>query len=330
MNAPAVTVLMPVFNAAKHLRQSLESVLRQRFCDFELLAIDDGSSDSSAEILAGFGEPRIRVLRNEKNLGLVATLNRGLEEARGEWIARQDADDISAPGRLATQMTFVRGNPAVPLVGSDALLIDADGRPRGRWRTGGHADLVAWDLCFRAPFAHSSALFRRSIVQRIGGYRDLRACEDLDLWGRIAADFPVVTLRQPLVKYRLHGESIMAGAEQDAARCKDVKATLERHIAQVAPGLDQGARERIAAAWSAGHVSEWPAYFDAVKSLELCFSRGRRKPPGFARLLADEHYSLWNRTGRPLPCLRALVARQPDLIPSMPWLRMAACALLSR
>lgn len=330
MSAPAVTVLMPVFNAAKHLRQSLESVLRQRFCDFELLVIDDGSSDSSAEILAAYGDPRIRVLRNEKNLGLVATLNRGLEEARGDWIARQDADDISAPGRLAAQMAFVRGNPAVPLVGSDALLIDATGRSRGRWRTGGHADLVAWDLCFRAPFAHSSALFRRSIVRRIGGYRDLRACEDLDLWGRIAADFPVVTLRQALVKYRLHGESIMAGAEQDAARCKDVKATLQGHIAQVAPGFDGNAREAIATAWSDGRVSDWVAYFDAVKSLELCFSRGRRKPPGFARVLADEHYSLWHRTGRSQACLRALAARQPDLIPSMPWLRMAACALLSR
>jgi glycosyltransferase involved in cell wall biosynthesis len=330
MSAPAVTVLMPVFNAEKHLRQSLESVLRQRFCDFELLAIDDGSSDSSAGILAGFGDPRIRILRNEKNIGLVATLNRGLEEARGDWIARQDADDVSAPGRLAAQMAFVRGNPAVPLVGSDALLIDAGGRSCGRWRTGGHADLVAWDLCFRAPFAHSSALFRRSIIQRVGGYRDLRACEDLDLWGRIAADFPVVTLRQPLVKYRLHGESIMAGAERDAARCWDVKATLERHLAQVAPGLDRDACERIAAAWSEGRVSEWPAYFDAVKSLELCFSRGRRKPPGFARVLADEHYSLWYRTGRPGACLQALAAKQPDLIPSMPWLRMAACALLSR
>jgi hypothetical protein len=185
-------------------------------------------------------------------------------------------------------------------------------------------------MCFRAPFAHSSAVFRRSIVQRIGGYRDLRACEDLDLWGRIAADFPVVTLRQPLVKYRLHGESIMAGAGQDAVRQRDVKSTLERHIMQVAPGFAADARERLATAWSAGQVSDWIAYFDAVKSLELCFSRGRRKPPGFARVLADEHYSLWHRTGRPAACLRALAAIQPDLIPSMPWLRMAACALVSR
>ncbi|HEY8903092.1 MAG TPA: hypothetical protein VIM48_05255, partial [Chthoniobacterales bacterium] len=158
----------------------------------------------------------------------------------------------------------------------------------------------------------------------------VRACEDLDLWGRIAADFPVVTLRQPLMKYRLHGESIMAGAEQDATRHKDVKTTLERHIAQVAPGLDDNAREVIAAAWSDGRIAEWPAYFDAVKSLELCFSRGRRKPPGFSRVLADEHYTLWNRTGRPAAFLQTLATKQPSLISSMPWLRMAACALLSR
>jgi glycosyltransferase involved in cell wall biosynthesis len=331
MKSPAVTVLMPVFNVARHLRESIASVLRQSFCDFELLAIDDGSTDESPEILAALGDPRVRVLRNERNLGLVATLNRGLAEARGEWIARQDADDISAPGRLAAQMAFARGNPAVPVLGCDALLIDDAGRPRGRWRTGGHADLVAWELCFRAPFAHTSALFRRSIVsERLGGYRDLRACEDLDLWARMAAEFPVVTLRQPLVKYRLHGASIMAGATGDSARVEAVRGALERHMAAMAPGLSRPERALIASAWSGGALPEWPAYFEAVKMLRLNFLRGRRKPPGFSRVLADEHYSLWFRAGRPVALLRTLAKAEPGLFARMPWPRMAAGMVLSR
>jgi len=331
MNSPAVTVLMPVFNAARHLRESAASVLRQSFCDFELLAIDDGSTDESVEILASLGDPRVRVLRNERNLGLVPTLNRGLSEARGEWIARQDADDISAPGRLASQMSFARGNPAVPLIGSDALLIDDADRPCGRWRTAAHVDLVAWELCFRAPFAHTSALFRRSIVnERLGGYRDMRACEDLDLWARVATEFPVVTLRQPLVKYRLHGASIMAGSADDSARVNAVRGVLERHMASMAPGLGQSERALIASAWSGEALPEWPAYFEAVKMLELNFSRGRRKPPGFSRVLADEHYSLWFRAGRPMEFLAALAKSEPRLFARMPWPRMAAGMLLRR
>jgi len=331
MKSPAVTVLLPVFNAARHLRESVASVLRQTFCDFELLAIDDGSTDESAEILASLGDSRVRVLRNERNLGLVATLNRGLAEAHGEWIARQDADDISAPGRLASQMAFARGNPAVPVVGADALLIDDVGRPRGRWRTGGHADLVAWELCFRAPFAHTSALFRRSIVsERLGGYRDVRACEDLDLWARLAAEFPVVTLREPLVKYRLHGVSIMAGAAEDSVRVAAVRDVLERHMAAMAPGLAAADRALVASTWSSGQPPEWAAYFEAVKMLELNFLRGRRKPPGFSRVLADEHYSLWFRNGRPKEFLSALAKTEPRLLAHMPWLRMAAGIVLSR
>jgi glycosyltransferase involved in cell wall biosynthesis len=331
MKSPAVTVLLPVFNAARHLRESVASVLRQTFCDFELLAIDDGSTDESAGILDSLGDPRVRVLRNERNLGLVATLNLGLAEARGEWIARQDADDISAPGRLASQMAFARGNPAVPVLGADAVLIDDAGRPRGRWRTGGHADLVAWELCFRAPFAHTSALFRRSIVsERLGGYRDMRACEDLDLWARVAAEFPVVTLREPLVKYRLHGASIMAGAAEDSVRVAAVRSVLEQHMATMAPGLADVDRTLIAATWSGDQKPEWAIYLEAVKMLELNFLRGRRNPPGFSRVLADEHYSLWFRTGRPREFLTALAKAEPRLLAHMPWLRMAAGIVLSR
>lgn len=332
MTTPAVTVLLPVFNGARHLPAAIESVLRQRFCDFELLAIDDGSTDESPRLLRKIADPRVRVLRNERNLGLVATLNRGLAEARGEWIARQDADDVSAPGRLAAQMSFARGNPSVPLVGSDAWLIDDAGRSRGRWRTGGHADLVSWDLCFRAPFAHGSALFRRSIVaERFGGYRALPACEDLDLWARVAAEFPVVTLRQPLMKYRLHRGSIMAAAEADGRRRAAVREILERHMVTVAPGTTAEDRAEISAAWSGGLPTDWAAYFAAVRALELGFLRGRRAAPGLASLRAEQYYALYFRAcraGAGGAFLRALARADAAALPRLPWVRMLAATVM--
>ncbi len=325
MSGPAVTVLMPVFNGALYLRESVRSVLAQTFTDFELLVIDDGSTDESPAMLAESPDPRVRILRNERNCGLVATLNRGLAEAKGEWIARQDADDVSAPGRLAAQVAFVRGNPAVPLLGTDAWLIDGKGRARGRWRTGGHADAVAWDLCFRAPFAHGSALFRRSVIlDRMGGYRDMKACEDLDLWSRVAQEFPVVTLREPLMKYRQHETSIMSAAAKDRVRSQAVGKILERYIGAIAPGVSEAERGVIATAWGGGKPASWRDYFEAVKSLELAFLRGRRKPPGLDRLIAEQHYTLFYRERRHRRVLlQALAEVDPGTLLRMPWVRMA-------
>lgn len=326
MSAPAVTVLLPVFNGARYVREAVASVLGQTFTDFELLVIDDGSTDASPQILAEVGDPRVRVLRHEQNLGLVATLNRGLAEARGEWIARQDADDLSAPGRLAAQMAFVRGNPSIPLLGSDAWLIDGRGLPRGRWRTGGAADLVAWDLCFRAPFAHGSALFRRGLVlERFGGYREVQACEDLDLWSRVAGQFPVATLREPLMKYRLHEASIMTAAAKDRVRGKAVQEILRRHILAVAPGLPEVEADRVAVVWGGGKPENWRAYFLAVQALKLGFLRGRGKPPGFDRLVAEQHYALYFRERRHRPVLlRALAGVDGKMMLRLPWPRMLA------
>ena len=325
MSAPAVTVLLPVFNGARHLRESVSSVLAQHFTDFELLVVNDGSTDETAAILASIGDPRLRVIRNDGNIGLVATLNRGLSEARGEWIARQDADDISAPGRLVSQMAFVRGNPAVPVLGSDAWLIGNDGKFRGRWRTGGHADLVAWDLCFRAPFAHASALFRRSIVaERFAGYSDVRACEDLELWSRVATEFPIVTLREPLVKYRIHDGSIMAATATDVRRMDAVREILKRYMGKVAPGLGEPERECVADVWSGGKPESWRAYFETVRALENGFLRGRRKPAGFDRLIAEQHYALYFRERRQRGIFLKALAADRGMLLRLPWARMLA------
>ncbi len=327
---PAVSVLMPVFNGERHLREAMESVLQQTFRDWELLVVDDGSTDGSGEIAASFGDGRVRVIRNDQNAGLVATLNRGLAEARGDFVARLDADDVCSPDRLAEQVSFARGNPAVPLIGCDAGLIAEDGRYAGRWRTAGSADLVRWELCFRTPFAHSSAFFRRKvIVEKFGGYRERRASEDLDLWSRIGREHPVVTLRRPLVKYRQRSGSIMAVANADGG-IEDVRENLRENIAVAAPGLDAATADVIAGAWSGNWPETWSAYFEGVAELQRGFSRGRGELPGLARVRADENYTLWNRAheaGKQAGFLRGLRKSARSDFLRMPWIRIGAASM---
>ncbi|MBA3433798.1 MAG: glycosyltransferase family 2 protein, partial [Actinobacteria bacterium] len=128
-NAPLVTVLLAVSNGERYLGAALESVLRQTVSDLELLVVDDGSTDATPSILEGVGDSRLRVLRGEKRVGLAAALNRGLDEARGRYVARLDADDVALPHRLERQLRrMVSGSP-VAVVGSGVLELDEAGRP---------------------------------------------------------------------------------------------------------------------------------------------------------------------------------------------------------
>jgi glycosyltransferase involved in cell wall biosynthesis len=129
---PQVTVLLCVWNGEPHLKAAVDSILAQTFHDFEFLIIDDASTDGTPKFLASLTDPRVRVVRNETNLGLTRSLNRGLKLARGELIARQDADDWSTPDRLELQLPFLRANPPVVAVGAQAQLIDGNGGDLGR------------------------------------------------------------------------------------------------------------------------------------------------------------------------------------------------------
>src|SRR5258705_775698 len=114
--SPQVSVLLPVWNGERHLAAAIESVLGQSFTDFELLIVDDGSTDGSAALIRRYGDERIRLFENEKNLGVTRSLNLGLAQARGRYVARMDADDLSAPERLARQVAFLDSHPEVALV----------------------------------------------------------------------------------------------------------------------------------------------------------------------------------------------------------------------
>jgi glycosyltransferase involved in cell wall biosynthesis len=202
---PKVTVLVPIFNAEPFLRESLNSVFAQTFRDFELLAIDDGSTDGSHEVLSSFHDSRLRMVNNSANRGLIFTLNRGLELAEGEYVARLDADDIAMPERLDRQVAFLDSRPAIALIGSFAEFIDPEGAPFLIQRVPLTFDDIIRKIFSSNCFVHPSVMFRTSVVRELGGFREeMLHAEDYDLWLRVIERHGVANLPEPLVRYRVH------------------------------------------------------------------------------------------------------------------------------
>lgn len=208
--APRVSVLLAVYNGGELLARSLQSIFAQSWRDFELLVVDDGSSDSTPELLRRCRDRRLRVLTNPANLGLTRSLNRGLAEARGQWIARQDADDLSAPRRLEAQLAFLERNPAVQLLGTSCWRLTPGGRISGSNDLPSTHDALRWASLVDNPFLHTSVLFRRSLaLGQLGGYNEhFSVCQDFELWNRIAAHHPVANLPARLVFMREHPASM--------------------------------------------------------------------------------------------------------------------------
>jgi glycosyltransferase involved in cell wall biosynthesis len=206
---PQVTVVMPVRNGARWLREAVESVVSQTLPDWELLAIDDGSTDDTPRILSEFAKATsIRVIRQEP-LGLVSALNRGLAEARSPLLARLDADDRALPERLDRQLRHLRAHPDIGLLGSWAQKIDDSGNRRGQLRPATEPEELARILARGNPFVHSSVMFRTELVRRLGGFRPaFRAAEDYDLWLRIAETAKLANLPETLVAHRWHSENV--------------------------------------------------------------------------------------------------------------------------
>ncbi len=206
--APRVSVVMPAYDREATLRESIDSVLAQTFRDFELVVIDDGSSDRTAEIADSTGDPRVRVVRNERNLGVTVTRARGLELARGELVANLDSDDLAHPERLARQVAFLDAHPACAMVGTWALRIDRRGRTKGEYRRPvGWRDIRA-HLLFRNCFKNTTVTGRREIFRRYGYRTEFEVNEDVDLHVRISLEHEVANLPEWLGSYRRHRGSL--------------------------------------------------------------------------------------------------------------------------
>lgn len=211
---PRISVLMPVFNGGAYLEAAIASVLTQSFTDLELVIVDDGSTDHSCEIVNArvASDSRLRLLR-KANSGIAETLNLGLAEARGDWIARLDADDLMLPRRLERQLAFLEANADVVAVGSYYDLINEAGERRAtRYPLPRTRDELARYLEAREllTFTHPTMTYRRDLAMTLGGYRrELEPCEDADLFARmLAAGGTILIQPEVLTLYRVHGGSI--------------------------------------------------------------------------------------------------------------------------
>jgi len=207
-NAPLISVIMPIFNAQQDLREAIESVLQQSFVDFELLIIDDGSTDQSVQIIRSFGDPRIRLISQAQNLGLVAALNTGISEARGQFIARMDGDDICLPERFALQLTAIQ-NQQLDICGSHWARIDSQGKQFGVLYAPKQMDEVLATLATTVPYAHGSVMMRKSFLDQHHLLYRAGFSEDYQLWIRcleLGAKFGMVDV--VLYLHRTHERSI--------------------------------------------------------------------------------------------------------------------------
>lgn len=201
---------MPVYNAQRYVAKAVESILSQSLGDFEFIIIDDGSTDSSLSILKEYAarDSRIRLI-SRPNTGYVRALNEALDLARGEFVARMDADDISMRDRFAKQIDFLREHPDVVLLGGAEELIDASGRLLLRPPVlTSDEDLQAALLAGKTEIGHPTAMGRREAMHRAGGYDEtLRPSEDLDLWLKLAEIGKIANLPDFILQYRIHDKS---------------------------------------------------------------------------------------------------------------------------
>lgn len=219
-NIPKVTVLMPVYNGEAHLSEAIESVLNQSFTDFEFLIINDGSTDRSVDIIKTYRDPRIRLVENERNFGLVDTLNRGIDLARGELIARMDCDDVCVPERLSKQVAFMKQHPEVGICGS--WIEYFMGKELVMKFPAQHEEIIQAFPSYN-PMAHPTVMIRAEILKsrRLYYDSDYRHVEDYELWTRLAAVTCCANLPEVLVRYRIHPEQI--GRKHSAEQQETIK-----------------------------------------------------------------------------------------------------------
>ena len=208
-NTPKVTVFIPVFNREKYAGEAIDSILAQTFSDFEILLVDDGSTDHSVDMIRSYADQRIRLVCNEENLGIPKTRNKGVELARGQYMAMLDSDDRAYPDRLEKQVAFLDTHPQYAQVGSWCRMMDAQGRALNRikrqpvWSDDIHAQLL-----FRCAMSNRSIMARTAILQEYRYRNDYPRCQDYELHVRLAKHYKLGNLPECLVYGRIHPQQI--------------------------------------------------------------------------------------------------------------------------
>jgi len=209
MCLPKITILMPVYNGGKFVREAINSILCQTFTDFEFIIIDDGSTDNSVSIVESYNDSRIILKHNTSNLGLIKSLNKGLELAKGKYIARMDADDFSKPNRLELQNNFMDYNHDVGVCGTWVQVI---GEQNAIWKPPIADDNIRSSMVFENVIYHPTSMFRRNLLEKNNIYynESMNCAEDYAFWLQWSAYTKLANVGEILLNHRIHPESIGA------------------------------------------------------------------------------------------------------------------------
>ncbi|MFA5359793.1 MAG: glycosyltransferase [Patescibacteria group bacterium] len=228
MSNKKISIIMPVYNGEAYLKQAIDSIIGQTYVNFEYIIINDCSTDKSKEIIQSYSDSRIIYSENEKNLGVAKTLNIGIKKSNGDYIARMDADDISLPTRLEKQANFLENNKNVGIVGTNAKIIDTNGKFINFYiRPIGHR-AIKWTALFSSPLIHPSVMSRSIILKKFNYQKNFINCEDYELWSRLlfTSDVIFANLNEFLIHYRVHSESVTQLAIKENNKKKSVLVSL--------------------------------------------------------------------------------------------------------
>lgn len=202
---PLISALMSVYNGERFVAEAVESILNQSCTDFEFLVVNDGSTDRSADIIRSFNDPRIVYIENPVNMGLIASLNKGLALARGRYIARMDHDDVALPERFSEQIAHLEGNRDLVVAGSDYYLVTDNRETRSAQHWSRHSDYLKTVLLFSTCFAHPTVMMKNVFRETGLTYEgEFKHTEDYRLWTRLAAQGGFAVIPKALIRYRVH------------------------------------------------------------------------------------------------------------------------------
>jgi glycosyltransferase involved in cell wall biosynthesis len=235
---PKVSVIISTYNGEAHLQEAIESILQQTYSDFEVIIVNDGSTDATGEILRNFEDARIRILTNERNLGITASQNRAIAAATGEYLALMDHDDISLPHRLQTQVDFLNAHHDIGMLASNSFNINE--KNEVLYTASFPTDEVAfkWNtLVLACPNIHTTLMIRRSALEEVGGYGSAyKYAGDYELISNLIRTHRVANLEEPLVKWRAHDKST---SRTHVAKLMGEAMSITRHNVAVILGEDE-------------------------------------------------------------------------------------------
>jgi hypothetical protein len=239
---PNITVLMPVRDAEDFLTDALASILGQTYSHFRLLIVDDGSTDSTNEIIKSATDPRIKKIRFPKSKGIVHALNVGLDLADTEFIARMDADDVAAPDRFSQQLTLFTQNPQVGVCGSSIEMFSGHSRCVVRYPET-HEEILGNLAMFKRSICHPSVMMRRSVLEGMRYCDRYTHAEDLHLWHRLIKKTQFYNIREPLLAYRLH--STQVSARYRSAQAEGTRKLLMETLPKYFPTVENSVHENL-------------------------------------------------------------------------------------